>query len=74
MNVRVDHILDEALALAADERSALVLALLESLETSADPKVSDAWREEIRRRRIALRAGITQPVPWSDARTRLHSL
>jgi putative addiction module component (TIGR02574 family) len=74
VNARVDHILNEALALAAEERSALVVALLESLETSADPKVSDAWREEIHRRRIALRAGATQPVPWSDARARLHSL
>ena len=74
MNARVDHILNEALALAAEERSALVVALLESLETSADPKISDAWREEIHRRRIALRAGATQPVPWSDARARLHSL
>jgi hypothetical protein len=54
MNARVDHILNEALALAAE--------------------ISDAWREEIHRRRIALRAGATQPVPWSDARARLHSL
>ena len=74
VNARVDHILNEALALAAEERSALVVALLESLETSADPKISDAWRQEIHRRRIALRAGATQPVPWSDARGRLHSL
>jgi putative addiction module component (TIGR02574 family) len=74
MNARVDHILDEALALAADERSALALALLESLETGADPKISDAWREEIQLRRAALRAGTTQPVPWSDAKARLHSL
>jgi putative addiction module component (TIGR02574 family) len=74
MIARVDHILNEALALAAEERSALALALLESLETSADPKISEAWREEIRRRRIALRAGATQPAPWSDARARLHSL
>jgi putative addiction module component (TIGR02574 family) len=74
MNARVDHILDEALALATDERSALVVALLESLETSADPRIPDAWSEEIRRRRIALRAGTTQPVPWSDAKARMHSL
>jgi putative addiction module component (TIGR02574 family) len=74
MNARVDHILNEALALAAEERSALALALLESLESSADPKISDAWREEIHRRRIALRAGATQAVPWSEARGRLHSL
>ena len=74
MNARVDDILNEALALAAEERSALVVALLESLEASADPNISDAWREEIHRRRIALQTGATQPVPWSDARARLNSL
>ncbi|MBV8209844.1 MAG: addiction module protein [Burkholderiaceae bacterium] len=74
MNARVDHILAEALALAVEERSALVIALLESLESSEDPEISDAWREEIHRRRIALRTGATRPVPWSEARSRLHSL
>jgi len=74
VDARVDYILKEALALATEERSALVVALLGSLETSADPNISDAWRKEIRRRRIALRAGATRPVPWSDARARLHSL
>jgi len=74
MNARVDHILDEALALGAEERSALVVALLESLETSPDPAISDAWRDEIRRRRTALQSGATRPVAWSDARGRLHSL
>ena len=32
MNARVDHLLDEALALWPDERSALVVALLDSLD------------------------------------------
>jgi putative addiction module component (TIGR02574 family) len=74
MNTRVEHILDEALALASEERSALVIALFESLESSADPAISDAWREEILRRRAALRAGASQPAPWSEARARLLSL
>jgi putative addiction module component (TIGR02574 family) len=74
MNTRVDHILDEALALATEERSALVIALFESLESSDDPAISAAWREEIQRRRAALRAGVSQPAPWRDAKARLLSL
>jgi putative addiction module component (TIGR02574 family) len=74
MNARVHNVLDEALALDAEERSALVIALIESLEASADLTISDAWREEINRRRAALRAGTTKPVPWSDAKPRLNSL
>ncbi len=34
MNARIHHILDEALLLDQDERSSLVLALLESLEST----------------------------------------
>jgi len=74
MNTRVGHILDEALALATEGRSAPVIAFFESLESSADPAISDAWREEILRRRTALRAGVSQPAPWSDVKARLLSL
>jgi len=74
MNARVDHLLDEALTLPADERSALVVALLDSLEGSDDASISDAWRLEIVRRRTALRDGSIAPVPWADARARLSSL
>jgi putative addiction module component (TIGR02574 family) len=74
MNARVDHLLDEALTLPADERSALVVALLDSLEGSDDASISDAWRLEIVRRRTALRDGTISPVPWAEAKARLSSL
>ena len=74
MNARVDHILHEALELPDDQRSALVVALLDSLEGSADPSISEAWREEVKRRRNALRNGAVQAVPWSEAKARLSSL
>jgi putative addiction module component (TIGR02574 family) len=74
MNARVDHLLDEALTLPADERSALVVALLDSLEGSDDASISDAWRLEIIRRRTALRDGTVSAIPWSEARARLSSL
>jgi putative addiction module component (TIGR02574 family) len=74
MNSRVGHILDEALELAVDERSALVIALLESLEANTGEDVSDAWRQEVQSRKAALIAGETQAVPWGDARKRLQSL
>jgi putative addiction module component (TIGR02574 family) len=74
MNARVDHLLDEALDLPADERSALVAALLDSLEGSDDAAISDAWRQELRTRRAALRSGMVTPVPWSEARARLSAL
>jgi putative addiction module component (TIGR02574 family) len=74
MNARVDHLLDEALALPADERSALVVALLDSLEGNDDATVSEAWRLEILRRKAGLRDGTMVPVPWFEAKARISSL
>ena len=74
MNARVDHLLDEALGLSTDERSALVVALLDSLEGSEDAAISDAWRQELKARQAALRAGTVKVVPWAEARARLSAL
>ena len=74
MNARVDHLLDEALGLPTDERSALVVALLDSLEGSDDSAISDAWRQELRKRQAALRAGTVKAVPWGEAKARLSAL
>ena len=74
MNARIDHLLDEALLLPTDDRSALVVALLDSLEGSDDASLSDAWRQEIRRRRAGLRDGTIVPVPWGEAKARLTAL
>jgi putative addiction module component (TIGR02574 family) len=75
MNARIHHILDEALALEQNERSALVLALLESLdEVSGDGEITPAWNTEIQFRKARLRAGTTKPVPWAEAKARLLAL
>ena len=73
MNARVDHILDEALALSADERSAVAGALLDSLENADTASVSEAWRAEIRRRREELRAGNIRAIPWAEVKQRFRS-
>jgi len=71
MNARVNHLLHEALDLAPDERSAPVVALMDSLEGSDAASIGDAWRAEVLRRREALRAGLMAAVPWREARARL---
>jgi putative addiction module component (TIGR02574 family) len=68
VNARVDHILDEALELPPDERSALTVALLDSLEGSDDASITQAWRQEVRARQAALRAGEVKPVSWMEAK------
>lgn len=74
MNARVDHLIDEALALAPDERSAVLIALLDSLDGEGDATVAQAWTDELRQRREELRSGAVQAVPWGDVRARLNAL
>lgn len=74
MNARVDHLLDEVLGLQVEERSALAVALLDSLETADEATVSELWRAEVNRRRAELRAGLAHAAPWAEVRQRLSSL
>ena len=74
MNARMDHLLDEALELPTEERSALVVALLDSLDGDPDDSSAEAWREEVRKRRKELRAGTVAAVPWPDVKVRLNFL
>ena len=66
--------LHEALELPDEERSALVVALLDSLEVADSDSVSEAWRQEILRRRDELLSGRVKPVAWSEAKGRLAGL
>ena len=74
MNARVDHLIDEALALPPDERSAVALALLDSLDGEDEGAVNAAWAEEVRRRKQELRSAAMRAVPWDEAKARLIAL
>lgn len=77
MNARIDHLIDEALLLAPDERSAVVLALLDSLDSldgEDEATVAESWANEIRQRKSELRSGAAKPVPLAEARSRLSAL
>jgi len=74
MNALVDELLTLALRLPTDERSALVVALSDSIAGSADLSITEAWREEITLRSQALKSGAAAPVPWAAARARIDSL
>ena len=45
MNARVEHLLGEVLGLPVEERAALALALLDSLETADEANVAEYWRD-----------------------------
>ena len=71
MNARIDLLLDEALDLLPEERSAVAMALIDSLEGGDDRVISEAWRTELLQRRERLRSGAVKATPWADARSRM---
>jgi putative addiction module component (TIGR02574 family) len=74
MNTRIEQILNDALGLSVDERSALTIALIDSLEGSDDSAITDAWRIELKARQAALRNGLVEPHSWADAKARISAL
>ena len=74
MNTRTAQLWDEALALAPEDRSALVVALVDSLDGEDEEQAAIAWATEVEKRRSALHSGAEQPVSWTDARQRLSAL
>ena len=73
MSTHVDELIDEALALAPEERSAVVTALLDSLDGEDEGVVAKAWADEVSKRRAELRSGAVRAIPWNEARARLNA-
>jgi putative addiction module component (TIGR02574 family) len=73
VSARFDELKQAATELLEDERAALALALLESLEAPADDgDVEQAWRLEIERRAAEIERGEVQPVPGDIVLARLR--
>jgi len=67
------ELLQKALALPEEERTALVRSLIESLEEVADPGAERAWDEEIARRIADLDSGTAKTVSWDEVRQRISA-
>jgi putative addiction module component (TIGR02574 family) len=74
MSVTAEQVCLEALSLPRDARAELAHRLLTSLETAdlADD-VSEAWRDEIERRREEFRTGRAQVVTADEALRRAEA-
>ena len=75
VNARIHHLLDEMLALEQSERSALLLALLDSHEdVEPNAQVLETWKKVGLERLAALESGTSQAVPWTQAKERFLAL
>ena len=66
------RVLEEALALSADERARIAQKLLHSLE-AADTDAAATWSDEVRRRVDEIEAGTAELEDWDTVRTRLEA-
>jgi putative addiction module component (TIGR02574 family) len=66
------RVLEEALALSADERTRIAQKLIHSLE-AADADAVTAWRDEVRRRVDEIEAGTAELEDWDTVRVRLEA-
>ncbi len=65
-------VLEEALALSAEERARLAAKLIESLDVEPEEEgVEAAWRHEVSRRVRELDEGTVEAVDWSEARRQI---
>jgi putative addiction module component (TIGR02574 family) len=67
------ELLQKALTLPEEERTALVRSLIESLEEVADQGAERAWDDEIARRIADLDSGRAQTVSWEEVRQRISA-
>lgn len=65
------ELLQKALTLPEEERTALVRSFIESMEEVADEGAGLAWDEEIARRIAELDSGEAKTVSWEEVRQRI---
>ncbi len=63
---------ERAAELPEQDRAALALSILESLDDPADPEVEEAWRVEIARRIGQIESGEVQLIPGEEVFARLR--
>ncbi|MBX3274358.1 MAG: addiction module protein [Sandaracinaceae bacterium] len=70
-------LMEDALALPAEDRKRIGVALLDSVaeeglgEGDDDIELSEEWSQEIARRIERLRSGESKTVPWSEVEARI---
>lgn len=72
MQMRVEDIAEEALALPSEARALLADRLVESLDPAEDGYIHNLWAAEASRRLQELRSGDTTGISGEDAFARLR--
>lgn len=73
MAVSRDKIFRDALELEQSDRAELAKLLVDSLDSTVEEGVEEAWMEEVTRRAAELDSGTVRTIPWDTVRARLRS-
>ena len=65
------EILEAALALPLEARSALIDSLVDSLDAEVDRDAEELWHKEILKRIDQINRHEVRTVPWSEVRARM---
>lgn len=74
MSGKGQKLLEEALALPADERADMAATLIDSLDEREDEAIEEAWAREVKRRIQEVESNEVKTIPWSEARKRILAL
>ena len=72
MAVSRDKVFRDALELEQSDRAELAKLLVDSLDSTVEEGVEEAWMEEVARRAAELDSGVVQTIPWDTVRARLR--
>ena len=72
MNLTVEQITEEAMALPSEARALLADRLVESLDPAEDGYIRQLWATEACRRRDDVRAGRVRTIPGDEALARVR--
>jgi putative addiction module component (TIGR02574 family) len=71
MTKTAQAVLQDAMALTEPDREELAIQLLDSLGTSSEAEVEEAWKAEVHRRLDRLDSGEAKLIPWTELRDRI---
>ena len=74
MNREVSELLEKALSLPPEARSALAGFLLDSLDDTVEASAEEEWNREIARRIEELDSGKVKAIPWAEARRQISAI
>jgi putative addiction module component (TIGR02574 family) len=74
MPVTLDAVVRDALTLPPEQRLALALQLLDSVDLEPEPGAEAAWEAEIAQRIARFKAGESKPIPAGEVFARLRQI